>query len=193
MQIQHFAVQFACAYAIADPEAKFRTSGNACERIDIATTRAQFGNLCANPRSVAKSNFGIREKREPWIGAPYRIGTISHDLSPVREHRNSASPLYRTTVRHIQAFVSSGSPKEITGCAYGWPSEGRKSPEGAIRNTRCRFEEPMPKPLPCCIAGAEYRNACRRDSRTKRHRFCAGCGTKLGTVPCFGEVRRSCY
>jgi len=59
--------------AIADAETYFRTSGNGFPRhIDIATTRAQFGKLCANPRSVAKGTFGICEKREApdWCPPP---------------------------------------------------------------------------------------------------------------------------
>jgi len=57
-------MQFARGHAIADAETQFRTNGNGFERIDITTTRAQFGNLPANARSVAKANFGIREERE---------------------------------------------------------------------------------------------------------------------------------
>jgi hypothetical protein len=62
MQVKHFAVQFARAYAIADAQTQFRVIGDRFERIDIATARAQFGNLRENTRSVAKSNFGIREE-----------------------------------------------------------------------------------------------------------------------------------
>src|SRR6266849_5320968 len=105
MHIEHFALQFARAHAIADAETQFRVTGNRFERIDIATTRAQFGKLCANPRSIAEGNFGICEKREPRIGAPHCIGTISHGVSPVRERRNSANPLYRTAARRVSAFV----------------------------------------------------------------------------------------
>ncbi len=95
-------MQFARVYPIADAEVQFRVTGNRFERIDIATTRAQFGKLCANPRSITKGNFGIREKREPWIGAPYCLGTIGHGVS--LQSVNVAiceNPLYRTAARHI--------------------------------------------------------------------------------------------
>src|SRR5438445_9812693 len=93
MQVKDFAMQFAATYAIADAQTQFRLIGDRFERIDIATAGAQFGNLGENTRSVAKSNFGIREEREPRIGAPYCIRTVSHNFSPARERRN---PLYRT-------------------------------------------------------------------------------------------------
>jgi len=82
MHVEYFAMQFARGHAIADAETQFRTNGNGFERIDITTTRAQFGNLPANARSVAKANFGIREEREPRICARCFIGTFSHGVSP---------------------------------------------------------------------------------------------------------------
>src|SRR6266446_6655075 len=93
MHVDHFAVEFACAHAIADTEMQFRASGNRFEHIDIATTRAQFGKLCANPRSVAKGNFGICEKREARIGALSFIGIFGHGVSPVRERRSESESI----------------------------------------------------------------------------------------------------
>ena len=85
MHVEHFAVEFACAYAIADAETQFRTNGNGFERIDIATMRAQFGSLRPNARSVVKDNFCFREKREARMGTPHRVGSFSHGVSPVRK------------------------------------------------------------------------------------------------------------
>jgi hypothetical protein len=62
MQINHFAAQFARAYAIRDPEVESRVTRNWFKRINITTTRTQFGHLCVNTRSVTKRNFRIREK-----------------------------------------------------------------------------------------------------------------------------------
>src|SRR5260370_11609589 len=78
---------------MADAETQFRSNGNGFERIDIATTQAQFVKLSANPRSGAKGNFGICKKREPRIATPYNVRSFSHGLSPVRERRNSCESI----------------------------------------------------------------------------------------------------
>src|SRR5260370_7559596 len=70
MNVDHFAAQFACAYAIADAETQFRSNGNGFERIDIPTTQAQFVNLSATPPSAAKANFALFKTHEPRIDPP---------------------------------------------------------------------------------------------------------------------------
>src|SRR5882672_12602213 len=82
MQIDHFAAQFARAYAIRDPQVESRVTGNRFKRINITTTRTQFGNLCVNACPIAKRNFGIREKRKPGVGALHCVGTVSHGVPP---------------------------------------------------------------------------------------------------------------
>src|SRR5437879_282029 len=48
MQVDHLALQFACPHVVRDAQAKFRPNGNGHKRTHITTSRAQFGNLCAN-------------------------------------------------------------------------------------------------------------------------------------------------
>jgi hypothetical protein len=113
MQIEHLAVHFACARAVADADIQFRTRGNRLERIDIATARAQFFELSANARSVAKSNFGIREKRVTKTGAPYRVARLSHGMSLVSCLAICVNILYGPQ-RAISSDLRSRAPKEVT-------------------------------------------------------------------------------
>src|SRR6267154_6602862 len=80
-------------------------NGNGFERIDIATTRAQFGKLCDSPSSVAKGDFGICEKREARIGALYCVGSLNHGCLQSVRVAIRPNPLYRTAARRIQTFV----------------------------------------------------------------------------------------
>jgi hypothetical protein len=68
MSVNHFALQFTCAYALPDTETKFRTNGNGFQRAHIATSSAQFIKLRGNRRSVVKSNFRICDQQKAWMG-----------------------------------------------------------------------------------------------------------------------------
>jgi len=78
MHVDDFAGHFAAARAVGDAQTHFRADGNGLQRIDIAATRAQFGNLSGNLRTVAQSGFRLCEKREPRIGAPNRERSFTH-------------------------------------------------------------------------------------------------------------------
>ena len=72
MDVDHSAGQFAALHAIGDAQTHFRADGNGLERIDIASTRAQLGDLRGNRRTVEQGRLRFREKRKPRIGAPNR-------------------------------------------------------------------------------------------------------------------------
>src|SRR4051812_47675298 len=91
-------------------------NGNGLERIDIAATRAQFGELCADTRSVVSGNLGICEKREPWIAAPYWVGTFSHGASPVVELSVELYTAVKASRRIVAGAASKGN------CHLNFPS-----------------------------------------------------------------------
>jgi len=100
VHVQHPTLHIACARTIADTKAQFCTKGIRFERVDITTPRTEFGYLGADARSVAKSNLGIREKRETRIGAPYFIAIFDHGLPPAGDRRNEFEmTVYRTAIR----------------------------------------------------------------------------------------------
>src|SRR5439155_24546988 len=90
-------------------------NGNGFERIDIATTRAQFGKLCDSPSSVAKGHIGTCEKREARIGALYCIGGVNHGCL------SSPSSSQSVLIHGIEPQRSAARrlcrdwPKEVTG------------------------------------------------------------------------------